>query len=493
MRIGRGSADRTTDLAFGVEDDCDETRTDETALRAPIRASGDDLEGRDGRGALTLRTGDRSLDALLRWSRNVAHSLVAPNGVVMTGSLGYSAKSHVGQDVPFVLPLLLLDPHPRLRAAARRMLEYVVTSPSAADGRGILDHPCEGQDFAFLPMRPRTARVFRRIGAAGLFRWILVVEKLLATTGDRDLARRAFDLFAAKVETHYLPFSLQNECWSAGEETQELAYSLPTAHDGLGALLRLADALDPTRAARLRAPIEAARAAIRAQIEKPVEEGGLRLAAPRARGGVTLDEGWIVQRWVLERDPPWFGFDLPLIAAHALVHDALSAAPRERLADLLADPRGDFRVPGAGLAKSPGGEKGVWFWHDSLAAKGLARAGRLDAAHDLFVAIARGIADMNGLGVPGEETNGGDYAMAIGALAGLSLVEVLLGLEVRGERVLLRPVLPSALDGFVLDGLTIRDRRFGVVVSRARPGPLQASQPIEITASTSATIEVVLR
>src|SRR6185436_10096728 len=135
-----------------------------------------------------------------------------------------------------------------------------------------LDHPCEGQDFAFLPMRPRTARIFRPIGAAGLFRWLLVVERYLGCTGDRALVRQAFHLFADKVEQHYLPFTPERDCWSAGEETQEPAYSLPAAHDGLAALLRLAEALDPPRAARLQTPIADARAAIRAHLERPVAD-----------------------------------------------------------------------------------------------------------------------------------------------------------------------------------------------------------------------------
>src|SRR5262249_51636631 len=162
--VGRGVG--SVAIAFGLEDARDATRTAATALRAPERATLRALEGEHGEQRLVLRTGDAGLDALWRWSRNVAHALVAPNGVIMTGALGYSAKSHVGQDVPFVFPLYLLDPHPRLRNAATRMLRYVVESPSAHDGRGILDHPCDGRDFAFLPMRPRTARVFKRHGAA---------------------------------------------------------------------------------------------------------------------------------------------------------------------------------------------------------------------------------------------------------------------------------------------------------------------------------------
>jgi hypothetical protein len=158
----------------------------------------------------------------------------------------------------------------------------------------------------------------------------------------------------------------------------------------------------------------------------------------------------------------------------------LSVGPRARLVELLADPRGPFRVPGAGIAKSPGGEKGVWFWHDALAAKGLAAAGAIDAAHDLFAAIARGIADGNGLGVPGEETNGGDYAMGIGALAGLALVESLLGLVARGERVLVQPALPSPLDRVAVRGLALAGRSWTIEWTRKRPGPLRAPEAIEL-------------
>jgi len=490
LTIARDATVPTMDLAFGVVDERDSSRTALTALRAPIDATARDLEGDDGTTALRLESGDRWLDGLLRWSRHVAHAIVAPNGVVMTGALGYSAKCHVGQDVPFVLPLFLLDPHPRLRGAARRMLEYVVTSPSAVDGRGILDHPCEGLDFAFLPMRPRAARVFRRIGAAGLFRWILVVEQYLAATGDRELAARALALFAGKVERHYLPFSLENTCWNAGEETQELAYTLPTAFDGLRALQSVAEVLDPLCAARLAAPIDAARTAIRAHVETPLEYGGMRLAAPVERGGVTLEPGWIASPSALSRDPPWFGFDLPLIAGHALVHGVLSSEPEQALARRLADPCGPFRVRGAGLSKSPGGEKGVWFWHGALAAKGLARAGFVDAAFELLGELARGVADVNGLGVPGEETNGGDYAMGIGALAGLALVETLLGLRFQGDQEFVRPTLPSSLDGFVVRGLSWRGRELSVEVVRRGTGPLVAREerPLEAAARSDGAI-----
>jgi hypothetical protein len=267
---------------------------------------------------------------MVRWSRSVAHALVAPNGVVMTGALGYSAKSHVGRTCPSCCRSSCSIPIRGCAAPRSGCSSSSSRARARTDGRGILDHPCEGQDFAFLPMRPATARIFRPIGAAGLFRWIVLLERQLACGGERGLVRRAFDLFAGKVERHYLPFALANECWSAGEETQELAYSLPTAFDGLGALLRLAELLDPARAARLRGPIETGRAAIRAHLETPVDAGGLRLATPCTRGGVTLAAGWIVQRWVLAKEPPWFGFDLPLIAGHALVHDALSAGAARR-------------------------------------------------------------------------------------------------------------------------------------------------------------------
>jgi hypothetical protein len=491
---GRLGESASSDLVFGVEDSRDPARTAATALAAPIDATARDLEedGADGRPrALRLESGERWLDGLVRWSRHVAHALVAPNGVIMTGALGYSAKSHVGQDVPFVLPLFLLDPHPRLARAARRMLELVVESPSARapDGRGILDHPCEGRDFAFLPMRPRSARIFRPIGAAGLFRWILVLERHAAASGDDELTTRALALLADKVERHHLPFDLGNECWSAGEETQELAYSLPAAFDALAALRRMLERLDLRRAARLAEPIEAARAAIRAQLERPIDDGGLRLARSVTRGEATLAAGWLAPKRALERDAPWFGFDVPLVAAHALVHGALSPDHERRLARLLADPDGCFRVRGAGIAKCPGGGKGVWWWHNSLAAIGLAKAGELDAAFDLLELAARGLADVNGWGIPGEETNGGDHAMGIGALGGLAALEVLLGIECDGARLRLRPRLPSRLDGFRVRGLRAGPASTGTIdveVRRRGEGPLVASEGRTIGAAERA-------
>lgn len=464
---------RVVDLAFAVEDAGASARA---VLAAPCDATTRALEGGKGELALRLETGDRDLDALWRWSRSVAHALIAPNGVIMTGALGYSAKSHVGQDVPFVFPLFLLDPHPRLRSAADTTLRYLIESASAQAGRGILDHPCDGRDFAFAPMRPASARWWKSFGAAGLLRWILCAERRLAA-GDDELARTAFRLFSAKVAAHYLPFDPVAESWSAGEETQELAYSLPTAVAAFAALERMGrhfggEAGRPDRTREL----SRARGAIRDFLERPLADGGLRMSEPRTRGGVTLAAGWIAQRRFLEKDPPWFGFDFPLVAAHALVHDALSPESAARVAALLADRDGDFRVRGEGLAKSPGGEKGVWFWHNGLAALGLARAGLVDAADDLFASIARGVAGINGLGIPGEEVNGGDYAMGIGALAGLCLLETLLGLTTDGAATRLRPRLPSRLDRVVLERVMLAGRARRIEIVRGADGPLVAEE-----------------
>jgi hypothetical protein len=468
LALDAGDA-RVVDVAFAVEDEGASARA---VLAAPCDATTRALEGARGELALELDSGDRRLDALWRWSRSVAHALVAPNGVIMTGALGYSAKCHVGQDVPFVFPLFLLDPHPRLRAAADTTLRHLIESDSAHAGRGILDHPCEGRDFAFIPMRPASARWWKRFGAAGLLRWILCAERRLAA-GDDELARAAFRLFAAKVAAHYLPFDPAAECWSAGEETQELAYSLPTAVAAFAALARMGRRLGCE--VGLIGRLERARGAIREYLERPLADGGLRLSEPLTRGGVTLAAGWIAQRRFLDRDPPWFGFDFPLVAAHALVHEALSPEVGARLAALLADPDGDFRVKGEGLAKSPGGAKGVWFWHNGLAALGLARAGLVDAADELLTSIARGVAGINGLGIPGEEVNGGDYAMGIGALAGLCLLETLLGLTSDGAETRLRPRLPSRLDRVVLERVVLAGRPRRVEIVRRGAGPLVAA------------------
>ena len=472
LEIEAGAAP-AIDLAFAVEDG---ERSAAAVLAAPCSSTTHMLEGGRGELALKLDSGDRTLDALWRWSRSVAHALVAPNGVIMTGALGYSAKCHVGQDVPFVFPLFLLDPHPRLRAAAETTLRMIVESPSARAGRGILDHPCDGLDFAFAPLRPAGARLWRRFGAAGLLRWILCAERLLAAGGEA-LARAAFTLFAEKVAAHYLPFDPKSECWSAGEETQEPAYSLPTAVAAFAALERMARHFGD---ARFGGELARARAAIRDHLERPLSAGGLRLTEPLTRGGVTLAAGWLAQRPFLERDPPWFGFDFPLVAGHALVHEALSPEIAGRVAELLADPAGDFRVKGEGLAKRPGGEKGVWFWHNALAALGLARAGLLDAADALFASMARGVADVNGLGIPGEEVNGGDYAMGIGALSGLCLLETLLGITSEGAATRLRPRLPSRLDRVVIERLMVGGHPRRIEVLRRGAGPLVAREALVV-------------
>ena len=122
------------------------------------------------------------------------------------------------------------------------------------------------------------------------------------------------------------------------------------------------------------------------------------------------------------------------------------------------------------------GQRGVWFWHNALVCKALMQAGALDPAWEGFLWMGRAMGDLNGQGIPGEEINGGDHAMGIGALAGLALVESLLGLRVSGSRAWLRPRLPSALEGFRIEGLWLGGRTRSVHVQRRSAGPRVAAE-----------------
>ena len=77
--------------------------------------------------------------------------------------------------------------------------------------------------------------------------------------------------------------------------------------------------------------------------------------------------------------------------------------------------------------------------------------------------------------------------MGIGALAGLSLLETLLGLEARGDRVVVQPCLPSSLDGFTVDNLTCMGERVRLEVSRGQLGSVRASTPLELQETVEST------
>ena len=451
------------------------------ALEATPEATVRDLEA-PGR-ALEFRCADSELEALWRFSRSVAHALVWPNGVITTGALGYGAKCHVAQDVPFVHPLYSMDPHPQLQRAARRTLEFVADNP--AEGKGILDHPCDGLDFAFVPLRPRRARIFKEYGAAGILRWIIALEAYWAHTGDAPTARRALRRLADVVVRHGLPFHPRRRFWSVGEETQGRAYAWILGAAALRALARMQSRAgeQPSVAAR-------AAAVLRRWVMLPVERGGLMVRRPVRRALGTLDSGWIVDpHWLARRDE-WFAFDVPLVSGHALMDGVLPRHAQTRLAARFCEPENPWLVEGAGFAKCQGGRKGTWFWHNAVVARGLVRCGRVDEAFLLFRWMARGLADINGLGIPGEEINGGDYAMGIGALAGQMLIEGILGLERRGDRVVCRPVLPSGLDHWSIRELQVGGVSTSVEVVRGGDGPRICSRSVELRPGEETRVEL---
>ncbi len=482
LRVRAGDDHPSIRIAFGLECDSDRSRTPVTLLCSDADSAHRAIEGDSGSAALRLFSGDRYLDGLLRFSRNVAHALVWPNGVITTGALGYSGKSHVGQDVPFIHPLFVMDPNENLRRAGARMLAYVVDSDSARDGAGILDHPCEGRDFAFVPMRPTSARIYKNRGVAGLLRWMLCLERYFAFSGDLSLSRRGFERFKQLYLAHFAPLEQRREAWARGEETQELGYSLTTAAAALTAMKNLAEHFGDESAETFASEARNARDLV----NRPLADGGLWVSCPLARDDFILPEGWIAHADLLKREGQWFGFDLPLVAGHALKYGALELKKEQRLADLLCDSACPWRVEGAGFSKSPFGEKGVWFWHNALLAQGLMNARRVDAADRLFQWMGMAIADINGIGIPGEETNGGDYAMGIGALAGLCLVESLLGLAVRAGEVFLEPRLPSRLSGFAMDGLWLCGRSLRIEVVRTTAAT-QVPAPVRLDPSGRTT------
>ena len=103
----------------------------------------------------------------------------------------------------------------------------------------------------------------------------------------------------------------------------------------------------------------------------------------------------------------------------------------------------------------------MWYWHNAMAIKGILKHG---TAPDWEVAIerlrwmARSVVDINGIGCPGEELNGGDYAMAIGCLGALAILEGLLGFEAKLSGLTTQPRWPGGIDRLRLRHVFYRGR-----------------------------------
>jgi hypothetical protein len=425
------------------------------------------LVPRDGRNPLRFWSGNRHVDGYVRWSRVTARSLVWPNGVLATGALGYGAMSHVGQDIPFLYPFLLMEDHHLFRRAARRNVELVWDR--AGEGVGITDHPSDGFDFAFLPFDPDRGRVWKRTGAAGLCRQIQMLGRYWAWTGDEARTARWFERAASLYREHYLPFRADHPRWTTGLETQARLFALIEAPAALRTLAKLATRFGSDED-RARFVTEAE--AVLDHLDRPDREGGYRLTGPmRSADGQTLPPGVLAEpeRTGLTGDA--FSFDVLLVTALALARDALRPERRADAVRHLADRNSPWWVDGIGLAKAHGGRLGVWFWHNAVAASALLSCRDLDPDHvdtawQLMTWMGKGTVDLNGRGCPGEEIQGGDHAMAIGCLGAPVLIDGLLRPEPKDTGLRLDPTLPSGVEELVVENLHCRDRLHRVCVRR---------------------------
>ncbi len=423
----------------------------------------------DGPRVLKVATGDRYVDGYARFALATARSLLWPNGVVATGALGYGGMGHVGQDVPFFYPVLLYADDPEFRRAAERNLDFVFESPSRGSGAGILDHPCDGLDFSFQPFDPRRARVWKRRGAAGFFRQISSLARYWAFTADDERVRRHFAVAFEKLRAHYLPYAPDAAAWSEGEETQDRLYAHLAAPPALEALASMAEAFGaPDDAAVCRA----ARDAVVATIHSPLEDGGFVVTRDvTSAEGEVYPKGLLANPRSLTRGGKWHTFDAPLVNGVALLSGVLEEPLRKSIASHFADLEASpWFVAGAGFAKRHGGEWGVWHWHNAVLAHGLFLSGEPDSAFELLRLMGRGVADINGIGCPGEETNGGSYAMAIGCLGLVALVEGLFGIRPTRDGLVTSPALPAALRSARLESLAFRGERIAVEVERRGAG-----------------------
>ncbi|MBK9387449.1 MAG: hypothetical protein IPN34_21760 [Planctomycetes bacterium] len=435
-------------------------------------------ERTEGEHPLRVASGVRAIDGYLRWALDTARTLIWPNDLITTGSIGYLGKSHIGQDLPFVLPLFLVADHPGFLSAARATMGYVLEGPRRASDIGIADHPCDAFDFAFAPFDPRHARTWKSFGASGVLRWMQCLARYVAQTGELEHARARgwIETLCSAFCTHYLPFDPAQPAWSRGEETQDLLCSLATAPRALREfawLLRRID--DEASAARLE---ECARAIV-ARVNHPHAEGGYWLAkAVKGKNGSRVPKGLLAPQERLDPAHPLFSFDILLYNAIALLGDALLPEHAEQvLANLLADDCGWF-VPALGYAKKADGSRGVWYWQNSLLGEALLRASEEhpragERALELFTAMGESICDINGIAIPGEELNGGDHAMGIGCLGVTALLDGALRPRLfdSGEQLAFDPVPWAVRAGLRVEGYAFRGRRLALAAEAAKKSP----------------------
>ena len=414
--------------------------------------------------ALSVRTGDSEVDGLIRWSLITARSLPWPNGAIATGALGYGGCGHVGQDIPFCYVDYLADDHPVLRRAAERSIAQIWEHPRRGELPGITDHPCTGFDFAFQPFDPWTARVWKSEGACGFLRQVISLHEYWAFTGDDHRARRYFEVADAVYRRVYRPFEPTSTLWTGGQETQAAVFTLTVAPRALHLAARMAAAFGGDPAPYLE---DASRA--RDVLNRPLGEGGLVLESDRADAeGRVIPAGLLLGPFASHLHP---SYDVPLYNAIAITEGALTEERRRRVAEVLADRDNGWWVEGMGLAKQNDGLRGIWFWHNSIAAGALARCGDIDpryvdAAADLMRWMGSAVADINGIGCPGEDLNGGDYAMGVGCLAPIYFLRGFLGMTAHREGLDFDPVLPRRWEGISVRNLFYQGRRRDLTVRR---------------------------
>ena len=425
------------------------------------------------RSPLRFRSCDRHVDGYVRWARVTVQSLLWPGGAVATGGLGYGGMSHVGQDIPFVYPFLLMEDHPDFRRAARRNVAWVWHKAGTGGGGGITDHPSDGLDFAFLPQDPGAARVWKRTGAAGLCRQIQMLHRYWIWTGDQDRVASWYARARDAYLNHLAPFRPDHPHWTEGLETQAGLYALVEAPAALAALADLADAFG---AGGDRQRFLRERDSILALLDRPWSNHGRRLTEPlKSPDGQTLPPGLLVDPDQGTRTGDAFSCDVLLVNALALVRGAFLPDRRAAAVRHLADPTSPWWVEGRGISKAYGGRLGVWYWHNALAVGALLACRDLDpeyvdTAWKLMQWMGKGVVDMGGLGCPGEEIQGGDLAMAVGCLGPPLLLEGLLGMSARPDGLSFSPVLPRGVDEVRLENLLFRDRLHHVHVQRTGDG-----------------------
>ncbi|MCB9881175.1 MAG: hypothetical protein H6834_05245 [Planctomycetes bacterium] len=390
----------------------------------------------EGPSPLRVATGDPAIDGYVRWAIDTARTLIWPNDLITTGSLGYLGKSHVGQDVPFVFPSFLIADHPGFHRAARRTLSYVLDGPRSPDEIGIADHPCDAFDFAFAPYDPRHARYWKRFGATGILRWMQCLTRFVEQLGPVPETARHVDVLRTVYREHYLPFDPRRAVWGAGEETQDRLYAAGTAPRALREFARLLTLTGHEPDAE--AFIEDAER-IRAWVNRPTSEGGAWLDRDLvSNDGLRLPSGLLVTPDRCDPSSRFFSFDVPLVNAVAILGEALTDEHRAQVLErFLADDCPWF-VPERGYAKKSDGSRGVWYWHQSLLAEAFLRHAdehphAAQRAMELFGFMGRAAVDVNGIAIPGEELNGGDYAMGIGCLGVSALLDGVLQPDFTGD------------------------------------------------------------